>query len=256
MSEVIIGEGPVLLTLGDGVADLRLNRPEASNGMDIALLRALHEALLWLHGEARVRAVILSGNGPNFCAGGDVKTFAAQGERLPDYLREATAWLGAVTTALIRLPAPVIAAVHGYAAGGGGFGLVCACDLVVAADSARLLTGATRVGMAPDAGTTVTLPRIVGMRKAMELLLTNPTLSAAEALELGIVTQVVQMTSCAARPRRWPASSCAGRLEHWPRPSDCCGTGSGARLNSVFLTRPAPSRGWAAPPTHVKGWRL
>lgn len=190
-SEVIIGEGPVLLTLSQGVADLRLNRPEASNGMDIALLRALHEALLSLHGDARIRAVIVSGNGPNFCAGGDVKTFAAQGQRLPDYLREATAWLQAVTTALIRLPAPVIAAVHGYAAGGGGFGLVCACDLVVAADSARFLTGATRVGMAPDAGTTVTLPRIVGMRKAMELLLTNPTLSAAEALELGIVTRVV-----------------------------------------------------------------
>jgi len=81
--------------------------------------------------------------------------------------------------------------VHGYAAGGGGFGLVCASDLVVAGESARFLPGATRVGMAPDAGTTVTLPRLVGLRRAMEILLTNPTLSAAEALDLGIVTRVV-----------------------------------------------------------------
>ena len=191
MTEVVIGEGPVLLSLNDGVADLRLNRPDASNAMDIELLRALHGALLRCQADPRIRAVILSGNGPSFCAGGDVKAFAAQGERLPDYLREATAWLQAMTTTLIHLRAPVIAAVHGHAAGGGGFGLVCACDLVVAAETARFLTGATRVGMAPDAGTTVTLPRIVGIRKAMELLMTNPTLTAAEAQALGIVNRVV-----------------------------------------------------------------
>jgi len=138
-----------------------------------------------------VRAVLLSGNGPNFCAGGDIKTFAAQGAALPDYLREATTWLGNVASALIHLEAPVVTAVHGFAAGGGGFGLVCASDLVLAAESARFLLGATRVGMAPDAGGTVTLAKIVGLRKAMELALLNPTLSATEALELGLVNRVV-----------------------------------------------------------------
>jgi len=96
-----------------------------------------------------------------------------------------------VASALIHLEAPVVTAVHGFAAGGGGFGLVCASDLVVAGESARFLLGATRVGMAPDAGGTVTLARLVGLRKAMELAMLNPTLTAQQALELGIVNRVV-----------------------------------------------------------------
>lgn len=175
----------------DGVAQLRLNRPEASNGMDVPFLQALHAAIMRLHGEPRVRAVVLSGEGKNFCAGGDVKTFASKGEALPDYLREATAWLQLATSALIRLRPPVIASVHGFAAGGGGLGLVCAADLVVAGESARFMSGAARVGMAPDAGSSVTLTQLVGLRKAMEILLANPVLTAAEALDIGLITRVV-----------------------------------------------------------------
>jgi 2-(1,2-epoxy-1,2-dihydrophenyl)acetyl-CoA isomerase len=191
VAEALIGSGPVLVDLDDGVAHVRLNRPEASNGMNVPFLRALYDALMLVHGEARVRAVLLTGEGPHFCAGGDVHTFAAQGEALPAYLREATTVLGNCASALMRLEAPVVAAVHGYAAGGGGLGLVCAADLVVAGESARFLLGATRVGMAPDAGGSVTLARIVGLRKAMEIALLNPTLTAAEALELGLVNRVV-----------------------------------------------------------------
>lgn len=189
--EVLAAGGHVRATLDGGVAHVVLDRPEAANGMDVAFLRDLYDALMCVHGDARVRAVLLRGNGPNFCAGGDIKTFAAQGAALPDYLREATTWLGNVASALIHLEAPVVTAVHGFAAGGGGFGLVCASDLVVAAESARFLLGATRVGMAPDAGGTVTLAKIVGLRKAMELALLNPVLTAAEARELGIVNRVV-----------------------------------------------------------------
>ncbi|HET6153225.1 MAG TPA: enoyl-CoA hydratase-related protein [Marmoricola sp.] len=187
----LISEGPVLLDLEDGIARLRLNRPDASNSVDVPLLQALHQAILTCHAEPTVRVVVLSGEGRNFCAGGDVKTFASKGEALPEYLREATAWLQIATAALIQLKAPVIAAVHGFAAGGAGFGLVCASDLVIAAESAKLFSGAVRVGMAPDAGTTVTLTQLVGLRKAMDLLLTNPTLSATEARDLGIVSRVV-----------------------------------------------------------------
>ncbi|QYC41794.1 putative enoyl-CoA hydratase echA8 [Nonomuraea coxensis DSM 45129] len=192
MTRELIGSGPVLLDLDDdGVARLRLNRPEASNGMDVPLLQGLYSAVMRCHGEPDVRAVLLTGEGKNFCAGGDVKTFAAKGEALPDYLREATSWLQISTSALMRLQAPVIAAVHGFAAGGGGFGLVCAADLVIAADSAKFLAGATRVGMAPDGGVSVTLSRLVGLRKAMEIVLTNPVLTAAEALEIGLISRVV-----------------------------------------------------------------
>ncbi|WP_183097289.1 enoyl-CoA hydratase/isomerase family protein [Nocardioides pelophilus] len=187
----LVTEGPVLLDLADGIARIRLNRPEVANAVDADLLRALHEVALRCHAEPTVRVVVLSGEGRNFCAGGDVKTFAGKGEELPAYLREATAWLQLATAALIQLKAPVIAQVQGFAAGGAGFGLVCAADLVVAAEGSKFFSGAVRVGMAPDAGTTVTLARIVGLRRAMDILLTNPTLTATEALGMGIVTRVV-----------------------------------------------------------------
>jgi len=192
MTDKLIDTGMVLLDLDDtGVGRLTLNRPEAANGMSVPFLRALYDALMRCHREPELRVLVLRGAGPNFCAGGDIKDFASKGEALPDYLREATSWLQICVTALMRLNAPVVAAVHGYAAGGGGFGLVCAADLVVAAESAKFLPGATRAGMAPDAGVSVTLPRLVGLRRAMELVLTNPTLTAARAQEIGLVTTVV-----------------------------------------------------------------
>lgn len=192
MTTKLIEAGPVVLDLEDsGIARLRLNRPESSNGMNVEFLVALHAAILRCHSEPAVRVVVISGEGRNFCAGGDVKTFESKGADLPDYLREATAWLQIATAALIQLKVPVIAAVHGFAAGGGGLGLVCAADLVIASESAKFFSGAVRVGMAPDAGVSVTLTQLVGLRKAMEILLTNPTLTAAQALECGLVTKVV-----------------------------------------------------------------
>jgi 2-(1,2-epoxy-1,2-dihydrophenyl)acetyl-CoA isomerase len=138
-----------------------------------------------------VRVVLLTGAGRNFCAGGDVKTFESKGADLPEYLREATAWLQLATAALIQLKAPVVTAVQGFAAGGGGMGLVCASDIVVAGRSAKFFSGAVRVGMAPDGGSSVTLTQLVGLRQALRILLTNPTLTASEACEIGLITEVV-----------------------------------------------------------------
>lgn len=190
-TDTLIGEGPVLLSLSEGLAHIRLNRPESANGMSIDLVRGLYDAIMACHGQPGVRTVLLTGAGDNFCAGGDVHKFAAQGEKLPDYVRPATAYLQDSIAALLRLDAPVVVAVQGFAAGGGGFGLVCAADMVIAAEGAKFLAGATRVGMAPDAGVSVTLPRIVGVRKATEILLTNPVLGADEAMALGIVNRTV-----------------------------------------------------------------
>ena len=191
MTERLVPEGHVLVDFRDGVAHVRLNRPEASNAIDVPFVRALYDALMIVHGDRRVRAVLLTGEGPHFCAGGDVKTFESKGERLPDYLREATSWLQNVASALIRLEAPVVTAVQGFAAGGGGLGLVCASDIVIAGESAKFLLGATRVGMAPDAGGSVTLAHLVGLRKAIEITFLNETLTAAQALEIGLITRVV-----------------------------------------------------------------
>jgi 2-(1,2-epoxy-1,2-dihydrophenyl)acetyl-CoA isomerase len=211
MTEKLIDSGMVLLDLDDsGVGRLTLNRPEAANGMSVPFLRALYDALMRCHSEPRLRVLVVSGAGPNFCAGGDIKDFASKGEGLPDYLREATSWLQISVSALMRLNAPVIAAVHGFAAGGGGFGLVCAADLVVAAESAKFLPGATRAGMAPDAGVSVTLPRLVGLRRAMNLVLTNPILSAEEALDIGLVNQVVPDAELTEAADRLAATLAAG----------------------------------------------
>jgi 2-(1,2-epoxy-1,2-dihydrophenyl)acetyl-CoA isomerase len=187
----MIDQGFVLLRVNDGIARLTLNRPDAANGMNVDFLKALCDAIMACHGEPGVRVVLLSGKGKNFCAGGDVHTFASKGEGMPDYLRIATALLQNAVAGLLRLNAPVIAAVQGFAAGGGGFGLVCASDLVIAGESAKFLAGATRVGMAPDAGVSVILPRLVGLRRAAEIVLTNPVLTAREARELGIINKVV-----------------------------------------------------------------
>jgi 2-(1,2-epoxy-1,2-dihydrophenyl)acetyl-CoA isomerase len=190
--EVLVGGGPVLLALHpDGVAHVRLNRPESANGLNVELLKALHEVLMRVHGDGRVRAVLITGEGKNFCAGGDVHTFLARGEALPDYIRVATSYLQLVAALMIRLNPPVISAVHGYAAGGGGMGLVCSSDFVVAGASAKFLAGATRVAMVPDAGVSVTLTQLVGFRRAMEILMLNPVIEAGEAKAIGLVTRVV-----------------------------------------------------------------
>jgi 2-(1,2-epoxy-1,2-dihydrophenyl)acetyl-CoA isomerase len=183
---------PVLLELhADGVAHVRLNRPDSANGLNIELLKALHEVLMRIHGDDRARAVLITGEGKNFCAGGDVHTFLSKGEALPEYIRVATSYLQLVAAGLMRLNPPVISAVHGFAAGGGGMGLVCSSDFVLAGESAKFLAGATRVAMVPDAGVSVTLTQLVGLRRATEILMLNPTITAREAKEMGLVTRVV-----------------------------------------------------------------
>src|SRR5205823_4950818 len=183
--------GPVLLDLEDGIARLRLNRPEASNALNRELLEALAEAVRSLQRERSLRAVLLSGEGENFCAGGDVREFASKGDSLPDHLREMTALLGFIANGLVHLHAAVLSVVQGAATGGGGLGLVCATDFVLAGPRARFMLGATRVGMAPDAGISMTLTRLVGLRQALRIALTNEMLDAEEARSIGLVTQVV-----------------------------------------------------------------
>lgn len=189
---VLVAEGPALLELhADGVAHIRLNRPEASNGLNMELLKALHQVVMQVHGDGRVRAVLLTGEGKHFCAGGDVHIFLSKGEALPDYIRMATSYLQIVVALLMRLNAPVVTAVQGFAAGGGGLGLVCSSDFVIAGESSKFLAGATRVAMVPDAGVSVTLTHLVGFRKAMEILMLNPVIGASEALQMGLITRVV-----------------------------------------------------------------
>ncbi|MCZ7525355.1 MAG: enoyl-CoA hydratase-related protein [Acidimicrobiia bacterium] len=185
-----MGFSTLRLDVTGGLARVTLSRPEAANAIDLAMARELEEAALRLDGDPSVRAVLLTGEGRMFCGGGDVKAFAAAGDDLPALLREITTHLHAGVSRLVRLDAPVVAAVHGSAAGA-GLGLVTAADLVLAGESARFTMAYTAIGLVPDGSSTFFLPRLVGHRRATELTLTNRVLSAAEALEWGLVNRVV-----------------------------------------------------------------
>src|ERR1051326_8771675 len=137
-----------LFEVRDHIAHVTLNRPQAGNALDLEMAKELAAVSLRCQTDSSVRAVVLRGAGENFCMGGDVKAFAVQ-ERLSDYLREITAYLHLAVSRFARMNAPVIAAVQGAAAGG-GFGLAICCDLVLAAESARIVMAYTKIGMAPD----------------------------------------------------------------------------------------------------------
>jgi 2-(1,2-epoxy-1,2-dihydrophenyl)acetyl-CoA isomerase len=198
----------VLLEVRDNVAHVTLNRPQAGNALDLEMAKQLMAVALRCEADQSVRAVLLKGAGSSFCAGGDVKVFVAQKE-LPAYLREITSYLHLAISRFARLDAPVIAAVHGSAAGG-GFSLAISCDLVIAAESAKFLMAYSKIGMAPDGGSTYFLPRLVGIKRAMELTLTNRILSAREACDWGLVTEVVPLESLAARAEELSRSLAQG----------------------------------------------
>jgi 2-(1,2-epoxy-1,2-dihydrophenyl)acetyl-CoA isomerase len=180
----------VLLEVRDGIAHLTLNRPESANAIDIGVARDLLTATTEIEMRGDVRVVLLSGAGARFCAGGDVKGFAALGDELAANIRALIPSLHSAITALVRGDAPVVAAVHGSAAGA-GIGLVGASDLVVAGESTKFVMAYTGVGLTPDGSSSWFIPRMVGLHRALELTLTNRVLSAAEACEWGIVTRVV-----------------------------------------------------------------
>ncbi len=180
----------VTLTVAEHVATLTLNRPDVANTMNLAFGQEFHAAALQLAADPAVRAVILTGAGKQFCFGGDLRGMMAGGDNIQQYLRELTSNLHAGLSILARMNAPVIAAVNGTAAGA-GVGLVLAADLAIAAQSAKVSLAYTGVGLTPDGATSFLLPRAVGHKRAMELLLTNRTLSAEECLQWGLVNQVV-----------------------------------------------------------------
>ncbi len=208
----------VLVETRDHVAWLTLARPEAANTMNLEFgadfLAAAREI-----GRSAARAVVLRGQGKNFCFGGDLRGMVCSGADVRAYLSELTTRLHAGMAVLAALDAPVIAAVNGTAAGA-GLGLVLMADLVVAARSARFAPAYTGVGLTPDAGCSFLLPRVVGARRAMEMLLTNRVLDAAQALEWGLVNEVVddaQLEAAAAALAARLAAGPAGAYGHVKR---------------------------------------
>jgi 2-(1,2-epoxy-1,2-dihydrophenyl)acetyl-CoA isomerase len=178
------------LARADGVATLTLNRPDAFNALNLALGRELFHAVLEVDDDPAVRAVIVTGAGKAFCAGGDVKGFADNLDRIGALIKELTTYLHGAVSRLCRSEKPVIMAINGIAAGG-GMSLALAGDLVLAAESARFTMAYSKIAATPDGSSSYYLPRLVGLRRAMELYFTNRVLAAREALDWGLVTRVL-----------------------------------------------------------------
>jgi 2-(1,2-epoxy-1,2-dihydrophenyl)acetyl-CoA isomerase len=176
--------------------------------------RDLLAVALRVEADAAVRAVVVTGAGKHFCFGGDLRGMADRGAAVGGYLNELTTCIHAAISCFTRMRAPVIAAVNGTAAGG-GVGLVCMTDLAIAGRGSRFSLAYTGVGLAPDCSTSFLLPRIVGRRRALELFLTNRVLAADEALEWGLVNQVVDDAEVLATAQALAEKFAAGPTESY-----------------------------------------
>lgn len=175
------------------VATITLHRPEAANAFNETMFQELYSAALHALTGADTRVILLNSVGKIFCAGGDLTEFARSDHLKPHVLRLTTIFHSTVAR-LARAEAPVIAAVQG-SAGGAGMALVLGADLVLASKNARFTMAYTAAGLAPDGASTFYLPRLVGLRRALELTLTNRRLSAQEALDWGIVNRILPAES-------------------------------------------------------------
>jgi len=181
----------ILFDTDRNVATITLNRPDALNGLTIQMTEELAHALIRCRADANVRAVIVKGAGRGFCAGGDVKAFGESLRADPlTPMRTLAMYLHASVAEMRRMEKPIIAQVHGVAAGA-GMSLALACDLTIAAETARFVVAYGKVGLSPDGGLTYFLPRLVGPKRALEMFYTGDPIDAGEALRLGLVNRVV-----------------------------------------------------------------
>jgi len=180
----------IIFEVTDNIGLIRLNRPEEGNTLTMEMVRDLFDVAARCDEDSEVRAVVLTGSGRMFCVGGDMKAFLAQGERVSVYIKELTQILHAAISRFNWMDAPVVGAINGTAAGG-GFSLALTTDIAIAAESAKFTMAYTKAGLAPDGSSSYFLARMVGLRRAKEMALLNPVLSARQALDWGLVNSVV-----------------------------------------------------------------
>ena len=192
-----MGEQRVTITVDGHVATAAMSRPEKHNALDAAMFSGLHDAIDRLSSEPGVRAVVLCGEGPSFCSGLDVASFAEMDGDSPQVNLldrpegRPSNFAQRVSTGWGEVPVPVIAAIHGNCFGG-GLQIALGADIRIAAPDATLSVMEARWGLVPDMGITRALPRLVGVDVAKELTFTARRISGEQAAELGLVTRVAE----------------------------------------------------------------
>lgn len=174
----------------DSVAVIRLNRPAEAHAINERMAGELHAVARKCAADGTVKAVVLTAEGRFFCAGGDLNELSSHGAGGGDQVKRLADQVHLAISVFSRMRAPLVVAVNGLAAGG-GFSVAVSGDLVLAAESASFVMAYTAAGLSPDGSSSYFLPRLIGLRRTQELMLTNRKLSAAQALDWGLVTRVV-----------------------------------------------------------------
>lgn len=181
---------PVLVDIHDGIASIRFNRPERLNALDVATATAFRDAVAQATGDSAVRVIVLSGAGDAFLAGGDLSAMRAAGDDAVAVIDAILQPAHEAMALLMNAAQPTLASVHGAVAGA-GVSVALATDLAIAADNSRFNLAYVNIGGVPDCAGSWLLPRVVGLRRAMEMALLSETIEANEALSLGLVNRVV-----------------------------------------------------------------
>ncbi len=180
----------ILLTKTDNIATVTLNRPNAANGISPTLAKELADAALICDKDESIRCVILTANGKFFCAGGDLKAVGGDPSTAAIKIKGMADNLHKATSSFARMEKPFIVAVNGMAAGA-GFSIAITGDFVIATESTKFTMAYTAAGLSPDGSSSYFLPRLIGVRRTMDLMMTNRRLTAQEAEEWGLINQVV-----------------------------------------------------------------
>ena len=180
----------VLLIKKSNVATVTLNRPSANNAIDLNLVKDLYEAFKDCHHDPSIRSVIFTGNGNMFSAGGDLLLFNKSADNLGPLVTDMTTYFHLAVTLMQRMEKPIVTAINGTAAGG-GLSLGLSVDIIVSSDAAKFSCAYTAAGLSPDGSMTYVLPRLIGLKRTKELMITNRRFLPEEALNIGMIDQVV-----------------------------------------------------------------
>ena len=184
-------ERTVMLKKNNAIAIVTLNRPDNANTINLDLVKDLYDAFKECHHDESIRVVIFTAKGAMFSGGGDLGSFVKESDNLGPFITDMTTYFHLAVTLMHRMEKPIVVAINGTAAGG-GLSLALSGDIIISADTAKFTAAYTAAGLSPDGSMTYIMPRLIGLKKTKELMITNRRFTANEALDMGLIDQVVK----------------------------------------------------------------